>query len=350
VTVYFVSPATTQEPIGGVRKIYDHVDILNSAGIEASVIQGQAGFRPSWFPNETPVAYAPVGVRGNDILVWPEYLTQHVRSKDTRQVIFVQGAYGLFADTDPDLLAMKFSASAVTAVAVVSEDTAAYVRYGWPQHEPVILRAGIDPAVFRPGVARKQIAYSPRRRYRAVQQVIGLLRAHEALVGWELVEIVGMNQAQVAETLSRSALFLSFSEREGFGLPPLEALVSGCHVIGFTGMGGREFFDARYADAIPEDDIVAYARAVENWLTNYNEVTATALGREGSNWALERYSLEQERTKVIDFYARLLTSPPATGTTVVRPEETWGPHDKPRSAARRGLGQIRAGLRTMRGR
>lgn len=349
-TVFFVSPATSQEPIGGVRKIYDHVDILNRAGIEAAVIQGQRGFRPTWWPNETRIEYAPVEVRGSDILVWPEYLSYRVRNDGVRQVVFVQGAYGLFADDDPDLNALTLAPPAVLAVAVVSEDSAAYVRYGWPSVETVILPNGIDPAVFHPGPKRRQIAYSSRRRYRAVQQVLGLLRTHGALDGWQLAEIVRMDQAQVAETLRTSALFLSFSEREGFGLPPLEALASGCHVIGFAGMGGREYFDPRYAHQIPEDDIVAYARTVETWLADYDEAAASSRGAEGSAWALERYSLAKERTAVVDFYTRLLATPPAGGTTVIRPEETWGIHDRPRSALHLGLGQVRAGLRTMRGR
>lgn len=349
-TVFFVSPATTQEPIGGVRKIYDQVDILNRAGVDAAVIQGQRGFRPTWFPNTTRIDYAPVEVRGNDILVWPEYLSQHVRREGVRQVIFVQGAYGLFADNDPHLDALQLRPPSVLAIAVVSQDSAEYVKYGWPNHDPVILPAGIDPGMFHPGAKQRQIAYSPRRRYRAVQQILGLLRTRNALSGWELVPIVRMNQQQVAEILSKSALFLCFSEREGFGLPPLEALASGCHVIGFTGMGGREVFDPRFTQAIPEDDIVAYARAVETWLANYDEEAARRRGEEASAWALDRYSLEQERTGVVNLYSRLLASPTTTGSTIVRPEETWGVHDRPRSAARRGLGQVRAGIRTALGR
>jgi glycosyltransferase involved in cell wall biosynthesis len=350
VTVFFVSPATSQEPIGGVRKIYDQVDILNSAGIAASVIQGQRGYRPTWWPNQTRITYAPVEVRGSDILVWPEYLSHQVRRVGVRQVIFAQNAYGLFADSDPDLGALTFGRPAVLAVAVVSEDSAAYLRYGWPDLETVILPTGIDPAVFHPGPKRRQITYSSRRRYRAVQQVLGLLRTHGALDGWELAEIVRMDHAQVAEKMRSSALFLSFSEREGLGLPPLEALASGCHVIGFAGMGGSEYFDARYTQRIPEDDIVAYARAVETWLRNYDEAAETARGVEGSAWALERYSLQKERTAVIEFYSRMLATPTVAGSTVVRPDETWGIHDRPRSALHLGLGQIRAGLRTMRGR
>jgi hypothetical protein len=348
VTVYFVSPATTQEPIGGVRKVYDHADILNGAGIEAAVIQGQHGFRPEWFPNTTRVEYAPVEVRGEDIVVWPEYLLPHVRREGVRQVVGALNAYGLFADVDLD--SHPLATRSVAAVTVVSEDNVEYVRYGWPHVEVVLLRPGIDPALFHPGAAKRQITFSPRKRYPAVRQVLGLLKARGAIAGWDLVEIVGMNEAQVAAALGDAALFLSFSEREGLGLPPIEALASGCHVIGFTGIGGREIFDPRYAEAIPEDDVVAFARAVEKWLADFDEQTAAQRGVEASAWALSRYSVEQERAAVIQLYSRLLATAPASGGTVIRPHETWGPHDRPRSGTRRGLGQIRAGLRTIAGR
>lgn len=349
-TVFFVSPATTQEPIGGIKKIYDEVDILNAAGVDAAVIQGQRGFRPTWFANDTRIEYAPVEIHGSDVLVWPEYLLRYVRRADIRQVLFVQNAYALFADGDAADDLLRGATDPSLTVVTVSDDNADYIRHGWPTADVSIVRAGIDPAVFHPGTAGRRIAYSPRKRSSAVRQVLGLLQARGALAGWELAPIENLTERQVAEALRGSALFLSFSEREGFGLPPLEALASGCHVIGFTGMGGREIFDPRYTEAIPEDDIVAFARAVETWLTTFDAAAAASLGREGSAWALEQYSLEQERAAVVDLYARLLETERGSGSTIIRPDETWGVHDRPRSNVRRGIGQIRAGLRTMGGR
>jgi glycosyltransferase involved in cell wall biosynthesis len=350
VGVYFVSPATTQQPIGGITIIYRHVDMLNAAGIEAAVIQGKRGYRPEWFPNTTRIEYAPVEIHGDDILVWPEYLMRHVRRSGARQVLFVENAYGLFADADLDPYPPALPPPAVLAVAVLSDDNAEYVRYAWPDADVPILRPGVDPAVFHPGTPRRQIAFAPRKRYPAVRQVLGLLRARGALDGWQLAEIAGMNETQVAETLRASTLFLSFSEREGLGLPPIEALASGCHVIGFTGIGGREIFDPRYTEAIPEDDVVAFARAVEAWLRRYEPEPARRRGAEAAAWAVERYSVEAERRAVVELYTRLLATAPAPGTTVVHPAETWGPHERPRSNARRGLGEIRAGVRTLLGR
>ena len=52
-----------------------------------------------------------------------------------------------------------------------------------------------------------------------------------------------MSHHDVLQTLSSSALFLSFGHPEGFGLPVAEALACGTAVIGYSGLGGRELFN-----------------------------------------------------------------------------------------------------------
>jgi len=74
--------------------------------------------------------------------------------------------------------------------------------------------------------------------------------AATALVAAEVVPTIrgtGSNGAVVADIvvadiLRSSRVFLSFSQREGFGLPPLEALACGCAVVGYHGFGGRALF------------------------------------------------------------------------------------------------------------
>ena len=58
-------------------------------------------------------------------------------------------------------------------------------------------------------------------------------------IPWVCIDKV--NESKVAEIMSESAIFLSTSIYEGFGLPPIEAMASGCIVVGFHGDGGMEY-------------------------------------------------------------------------------------------------------------
>ena len=63
--------------------------------------------------------------------------------------------------------------------------------------------------------------------------------------------------------MKESAIFMSFSRREGFGLPPQEAMACGCLVIGYHGQAGKEFLKEPYAYPIAEGEILSFAKKVE---------------------------------------------------------------------------------------
>jgi glycosyltransferase involved in cell wall biosynthesis len=69
-------------------------------------------------------------------------------------------------------------------------------------------------------------------------------------------------EAEVAQRLGESAIFLSLSRLEGVGLPPLEAMASGCLVVGFTGGGGAEFARDDNGFWCSPDDLVGAADAL----------------------------------------------------------------------------------------
>jgi hypothetical protein len=71
-TVYYLCP-DYPVPSGGIRQIYRHVDILNSAGHNAVVLHHCDGHRCSWFEHETRTVGAPsVELSPDDVLVVPE--------------------------------------------------------------------------------------------------------------------------------------------------------------------------------------------------------------------------------------------------------------------------------------
>ena len=243
-TVYYLC-AGTDRPIGGNRTIYRHVDVLNSIGIPAVVVHHRSGFACSWFEHDTPVTGAKaVRLLPQDILVLPEFYGPdlHRLPAGPRVVIFNQNAYRTFTAVGAAAPGAPYrDIPQIEAVLVVSHDNADYLRYAFPGLRVERIRNAVDGRLFHPPAAPagRRLAVMPRRRAADWAQVRHLLRARGCLDGWEVVEINGRSERETAELLRSCTIFLSFSEQEGFGLPPAEAMACGCYVIGFTGLGGR---------------------------------------------------------------------------------------------------------------
>ena len=60
---------------------------------------------------------------------------------------------------------------------------------------------------------------------------------------WKLDPIFNVSNSELRKKIIRSKIFLSFSNFEGFGLPPLEAALLGNKIIGYDGGGGSEYWE-----------------------------------------------------------------------------------------------------------
>jgi hypothetical protein len=275
-TVYYLCP-DIDVPTGGVRNIYRQVDVLNAAGVDASVMHSATGFRCSWFEHTTRVTSAPrVTLTPYDRLVLPEYYGPGLSLLDPaiRKVIFNQGPYLTYVGVDFEQTqpgAPYAGVDGIESMWTVSHDGAALLRHTFPDLPVAVTRVVVDGDLFRPpdSPAGRRIAYMPRRRPEERDLVLHTLRARGALDGWELVPIHGVDEVGTARLLRSCSVFLAFGEREGFGLPPAEAMASGCYVVGFTGNGGRDYFDPDICTPVPDNDMLAYVKAVEDVLRRY---------------------------------------------------------------------------------
>ena len=313
-TVWMLCP-DWDKPAGGLRTQYRAVDILNAAGIPAAVVHKRSGFACSWFSHTTRiVAVADVRVAEGDVIVVPELYGSAILDLParTQHVIFNQNAY-LTLDslmTGPAAAAPYLENPDLAAVMVVSDHSAETLAHTFPGIPIRRIHLGIDPAIHHPPAesAPRRVAYMPRRRSEEAAQVIRLLELRGVLDTWEIVAIDGCSETEVANLLRSSRIFLSFSEREGFGLPPCEALACGCLVVGFDGFAGREFFRPPFAETVEDGDVVAFARAAERLIRRFDENPAdmAEIGRTGADYILKRYSREAERQDLIDVFGPLV--------------------------------------------
>ena len=325
-TIYYISPDLSR-PSGGVRTIYRHVDALNDAGFDAAVLHTRRGFRCRWFANSTRVAYPPLELTSADLLVVPEQYTSDQLNRlapGIAKVVGNQNAYRSFraaAGANDHVSNPYTSSSDVIGAFVVSEDNRAYLSYAFPDLDVGHIRQRIDRDIFYPDLAnrRQQIAVMPRKRPDDYRQVLGMLVSRGALGGWTIVELTDMSETEVATALRESVLFISLNRAEGFGLPPAEAMASGCYVIGFHGMAGREYFREPFATAVEDGDVVTLARCVEEFIATYEE-RAEALAdtaKEASNFVFETYSKEREQSDLTSFFEKALSRRPSAAVRVV---------------------------------
>lgn len=309
--VYYVAPEE-RAASGGVRVIYRHVDELNALGIPAAVVHPHAGFRADWFKNDTRVVPAArLRLRQNDILVVPECYAPGLLDlpDDVRLVVFNQGPHHTF---DRIRLRKDRPGSPYTDMAglesilTVSDDGAALLRMAFPDVPVRTARNVVDKSVFHGAEDRRQrvVSYVPSRRSDELHQLLHLLNARAEFNSgeWELKPLHGLTEAGMADALRGSSIFLSLSHRDGFGLPPAEAMACGAYVVGHPGGGGTEFFDPAYCS--PAHDNTQIMRAVVEAMA-MPESQRRELAAKASARILGHYTADGLRADLTAFYGSL---------------------------------------------
>ncbi|MGO4441357.1 glycosyltransferase [Rhizobium sp. RAF56] len=314
--IYFLTP-DYHKPSGGIKVIYRHVDILNSAGIDAFVLHQRRGFRCTWFNNNTRVAYAGnTRVRTGDILVVPEICVEVLDrlAHSINYVLFNQGVHLTWRGRTHTVARHYSRDSGLLGVVTVSNHSQEMLRYAFGDSEISRVHVAIDSDVFHPvdGPRANRIAFMPRRMPEDAHQVFELLRGRGALVGWEIVPLDSMSEAEVAAQLRTTKIFLALAYQEGFGLPPAEAMACGNYVVGYHGFGGRELYNPDFSVAVETGDIVGFARALEYAMTMENAQPGWCQerGKKAACFVQSEYSLQREREEVTQIYAEFLEEMP----------------------------------------
>lgn len=307
-TVYYFA-RDYDEPSGGIRTIYRHVDMLNAAGVPAAVLHERRGFRCGWFPHQTRITdMGSTALGPDDLLVVPETDAALLPGlpDGIRHAVFNQNCHLTWERDAGRVTDHYLRGSGLVGIMVVSEHSAELLRYAFdrPVHR---VSQCLDPELFYPPERpnRRVLSYMPRRGQADADAVLQILRARGALAGWTLDPVDGVPEHEVARRLRRSTVFLSVTYQEGFGLPAAEAMACGNYVVGFHGFSGREFFDPEFSCPVPTGDVLALARAVEEGLRRESAEPGWCFGRgqEAARFVRSTYSPQRERDDVLAFFA-----------------------------------------------
>ena len=301
-------------PTGGIRVIYHHVHHLVAAGFDAAVVHLKSGFKVDWFPLEVPVIDGSrnLSVTEADWVVIPEdFIAASEALSQTRchKAIFCQNHFYIFDAMPMEKQWSDYDVEAVLVSSTAIQDFVSRVFGVEGIHVPV----AIDHSLFtpRPEVRQLKIAYMPRKGAWNIRLVRGVLwhrRPDLRSIPW--IPIDHMSEKEVARTLQQSSHFVSTSFREGFGLPPLEAMACGCLVVGFAGGGGQEYATQKNGFWVPDEDPMALAKTLEAVVSDACEHPQKPEFEEIRRQALEtakQYSLQKQKERLVDFWSKRLT-------------------------------------------
>lgn len=312
-TIYFYL-LDNDQPIGGNRTIYRHIEILRRSGVSAVALHQERGFRFTWFDNHVPVDHVSnVAIGPRDLLVVPEpFVPIIARGRVVpRHVVLNQNPF-LTWGRDPEAVSRHyFSGRRPLSIISTSEFTTQFTRFCFPKINVHEVRYSIDPTLFKPNEVEppKRIAYMPRKGTQADAEILlRMFEDRDSLRDWEIRPLDGLREDLVAAELRSARIFLAVSTREGFGLPPLEAMASGCYVVGYHAIGGREYMKPEFCSTAEPGDICQLAEDVERvialdsarpgWLREH--------GLRASAFVRENYSPEREESDAVRIYSDLL--------------------------------------------
>jgi glycosyltransferase involved in cell wall biosynthesis len=294
-------------PAGGVRRLYRHVEILNRHGFSAYVLHHLPGFKPAWFETDAPTVYwtEKLKLHRNDVLVIPEGHTDVIiRTTDAeyeRVVIALSWSY-IYSRLPVGRDWRHFGIRHVIAGSLYVQE---FISRSMGL-ESTAIASGVDLTLFRPADHRKcQIAYMPRKNENWFHMIASIFRSQcEDLADVPFVPIDNASHREVGRVLSESAVFLATGFPEGLARPPLEAMASGCVVVGFSGRGSLEYMRHEDNCLLAEDmDPLTAAEHLGTALRRYRSGAAAEMQASALRTAAA-YSLEAEERKVLQYWTR----------------------------------------------
>jgi glycosyltransferase involved in cell wall biosynthesis len=309
---------------GGTKIIYAHTSIINtycSDVAQAQIFHAKdPKFRCHWQFENLAFKEHYIFDNNHELFIihemWAIREAAILANKTINYGIFVQNAYLINRKTHFEEAKIAYENAHV--ILCVSQDIHECLVYLFPHLNDKIkrLRISVDAEFFKPAITKQNIiTYMPRKLKKHADLVLFFLAAHLPK-NWRIEPIDKMRSDEVAKKLGESKIFMSFSELEGLGLPPIEAALAGNLVIGYTGQGGKEFWHAPLFEEIANGDIRGFSEAVLKAVQRMdnNEIDSQRCSEARSHLA-QQYHANHERQDLIDLTQMLKRDVQSHSTT-----------------------------------
>lgn len=304
--IIFGTISNRTRPVGGIKVIYQAVACLRRCGFDAYVSDEPE--LPPWLvgsPSVEGVAFVDVNKRlelePDDVFVAHDAMAANhealLLKVPERRVMFVQNHNALRVNTAVDWPRLRR-----VRCLTVSEYSKRYLVEEAGFDDVTVIPPGVDLDVFRPaGQKHPRIAFMPRKWPGFAKALASRL---DRRLNW--LPIDGCSEAETAELLGGSTIFLNLGRTEGFGLPPLEAMAAGCIVCGFSGEGTTDFATDSNGYWAPEGDLDACAEAVRRAIAVFADRDALKARWRAGMGTARSYAMPVFEQRIVDYFEALL--------------------------------------------
>src|SRR5882672_5243672 len=297
--IVFMNPNPRTLISGGVKTVYRQAELLTELGLDAFVFQPDG--RATWLDSSARILTTtqPFPPPSDEVLVFPENPTgwlaemaqMHLPAK---KVLFCQAQYYVFHSSIPVDRLASLGFSSIVCPSMIAKG---FLERVFHLHDVSVIPCYIDPDLFFPREKVMQIAYLPHKLPREAEMLramLGTKYPHLRSVPWRAIR--DMSERETAELLGRSTIYLSLPFLESFGLVPLEAMASGCIVVGFHGYGGLEYATPENGFWFPSDHLEEVVDALARVIADLEHGTAHLIAmREAGMTSIGHYTRQHTK-------------------------------------------------------
>ena len=252
-----------------------------------------------WFNSNVKVKNDFKLNRKSDFVILPEIFAHFAKDflvkNNINYAIFVQNGHAL--DFTNDYKILDFAYSKAKFIISVSSHINQCIESAFPKCKNKIFKINQHVEQYKLNYKSKSklITYMPRKLPDHSKLVLFFLKKHLPK-SWKILPLEKMNEKTIFKNLKKSKIFLSFSNLEGFGLPPLEAATLGNIVIGYTGIAGQEYWSSPIFKKVEQGDILKF---VEEIKTSTNLKFNHSLINHHRLKLLSKYSKKNQEKKIV---------------------------------------------------
>ena len=205
-------------------------------------------FKPNktWFDHDIYVKKNFVLDKKTDFLIIPEIWSHFavdldLKKKGINYGIFIQGFYHM--NSTSNFAKLKLAYKNAKMILISSSYNIKCFKEMFPEFSNKVLKMNlsIKSQKFKIKKKKNTITYMPRKLSNHANLLLFYLK-NILPKNWKIISLDNVDEKHLIKSLSESKFFLSFSNLEGLGMPPIEAALSGNKVIGYTGGGGVEYW------------------------------------------------------------------------------------------------------------